>query len=93
MSRYVSWSVTVARPLRYAMYEILYSRILPLAFVFIATASCRAWSAYSNCTAFVGHLRVPPSWGVKLVHGQVTIIFVVSVGLSVCLCRVFLSRV
>ena len=27
-----------------------------------------------------------------LVHGQVTIIFVVSVGLSVCLCRVFLSR-
>jgi len=26
-----------------------------------------------------------------LVHGQVTIIFVVSVGLSVCLCRVFLS--
>jgi len=33
----------------------------------------------------------------KLVHGQVTIIFVVSVCLfvclSVCLCRVFLSRV
>jgi len=28
-----------------------------------------------------------------LVHGQVTIIFIVSVGLSVCLCRVFLSRV
>jgi len=28
----------------------------------------------------------------KLVHGQVTIIFVVSVCLSVCLCRVFLSR-
>jgi len=27
-----------------------------------------------------------------LVHGQVTIIFVVSVCLSVCLCRVFLSR-
>jgi len=27
-----------------------------------------------------------------LVHSQVTIIFVVSVGLSVCLCRVFLSR-
>jgi len=27
-----------------------------------------------------------------LVHGQVTIIFVVSVGLSVCLCRVFLSH-
>jgi len=27
-----------------------------------------------------------------LLHGQVTIIFVVSVGLSVCLCRVFLSR-
>jgi len=27
-----------------------------------------------------------------LVHGQVTIIFVVSVGLFVCLCRVFLSR-
>jgi len=27
-----------------------------------------------------------------LVHGQLTIIFVVSVGLSVCLCRVFLSR-
>jgi len=27
-----------------------------------------------------------------LVQGQVTIIFVVSVGLSVCLCRVFLSR-
>jgi len=26
------------------------------------------------------------------VHGQVTIIFVVSVCLSVCLCRVFLSR-
>ena len=26
------------------------------------------------------------------VHGQVTIIFVVPVGLSVCLCRVFLSR-
>ena len=29
---------------------------------------------------------------VFLVNGQVTIIFVVSVGLSVCLCRVFLSR-
>jgi len=29
---------------------------------------------------------------VLLVHGQVTIIFVVSVCLSVCLCRVFLSR-
>ena len=29
---------------------------------------------------------------VFLVHGQVTIIFVVSVGLFVCLCRVFLSR-
>ena len=29
---------------------------------------------------------------VILVHGQVTIIFVVSVCLSVCLCRVFLSR-
>ena len=29
---------------------------------------------------------------VMLVHGQVTIIFVVSVCLSVCLCRVFLSR-
>jgi len=28
----------------------------------------------------------------SLVHGQVTIIFVVSVCLSVCLCRVFLSR-
>jgi len=28
----------------------------------------------------------------QLVHSQVTIIFVVSVGLSVCLCRVFLSR-
>jgi len=28
----------------------------------------------------------------SLVHGQVTIIFVVTVGLSVCLCRVFLSR-
>jgi len=28
----------------------------------------------------------------QLVHGQVTIIFVVSVCLSVCLCRVFLSR-
>jgi len=28
----------------------------------------------------------------SLVHGQVTIIFVVSVSLSVCLCRVFLSR-
>ena len=27
-----------------------------------------------------------------LVHDQVTIIFVMSVGLSVCLCRVFLSR-
>ena len=27
-----------------------------------------------------------------LVHGQVTVIFVVSVCLSVCLCRVFLSR-
>jgi len=27
-----------------------------------------------------------------LVHGQVTIIFVMSVGLSVCLCRAFLSR-
>jgi len=27
-----------------------------------------------------------------LVHGQVTIIFVVSVCFSVCLCRVFLSR-
>ena len=27
-----------------------------------------------------------------LVHGQVTIIFVMSVGYSVCLCRVFLSR-
>jgi len=27
-----------------------------------------------------------------LVHGQVTIILVVSVGLFVCLCRVFLSR-
>jgi len=27
-----------------------------------------------------------------LVHGQVTIIFVVSVCLFVCLCRVFLSR-
>ena len=27
-----------------------------------------------------------------LVHGQLTIIFVVSVGLPVCLCRVFLSR-
>jgi len=27
-----------------------------------------------------------------LVHGQVTIIFAVSVGLFVCLCRVFLSR-
>jgi len=29
---------------------------------------------------------------VLLVHGQVTIIFVVSVCLSLCLCRVFLSR-
>jgi len=29
--------------------------------------------------------------GAFLVHGQVTIIFVVSVGLSVCLCRAFLS--
>jgi len=28
----------------------------------------------------------------SLVHGQVTSIFVVAVGLSVCLCRVFLSR-
>jgi len=27
-----------------------------------------------------------------LLQGQVTIIFLVSVGLSVCLCRVFLSR-
>jgi len=27
-----------------------------------------------------------------LVHGQVTVIFVMSVCLSVCLCRVFLSR-
>ena len=34
----------------------------------------------ANCLAMV------------LVHGQVNIIFVVSVGLSVCLCRVFLSR-
>ena len=29
---------------------------------------------------------------VFLVHGQVTVIFVVSVGLSGCMCRVFLSR-
>jgi len=29
---------------------------------------------------------------ILLVHGQVTIIFVVSVCLSACLCRVFLSR-
>ena len=32
------------------------------------------------------------AFGALLVHGQVTIIFVVSVCLSVCLCRVFLSR-
>jgi len=37
-------------------------------------------SIRSTCFAFV------------LVHGQVTIIFVVSVGSFVCLCRVFLSR-
>jgi len=37
-----------------------------------------------------GQRAVKRSW--FLVHGQVTIIFVVSVGLSVCLCRVFLSR-
>ena len=35
------------------------------------------------------YMYLPILW---LVHGQVTIIFVVSVCLSVCLCRVFLSR-
>jgi len=40
-------------------------------------------NAYWSATAIVKRL---------LVHGQVTIIFVVSVGLFVCLCRVFLSR-
>ena len=39
-----------------------------------------------------GGVGVGPKFYEFLVHGQVTIIFVVSVGLSVCLCRVFLSR-
>jgi len=39
------------------------------------------------------HYCSNPQWSLLLlVHGQVTIIFVVSVRLSVCLCRVFLSR-
>jgi len=46
--------------------------------------------------AMFGGARISPAAGaaknVELVHGQVTIIFVVSVCLSVCLCRVFLSR-
>jgi len=42
---------------------------------------------------FQGHAPITcPFKMLVLVHGQVTIIFVVSVCLSVCLCRVFLSR-
>jgi len=46
-----------------------------------------------SCTGCVEpFVQNPLKNGLKLVHGQVTIIFVVSVCLSVCLCSVFLSR-
>jgi len=53
------------------------------------TKSKAAASALDN-----SRLRIPKPSGkfLVLVHGQVTIIFVVSVGLFVCLCRVSLSR-
>ena len=60
---------------------------------------------YRFCTVYWCHLLPGVKWcelatlrktAILLVHGQVTIIFVVSVCLfvclSVCLCRVFLSR-
>jgi len=43
-------------------------------------------------TMLVDSLRTAKDFCVFLVRGQVTIIFVVSVCLSVCLCRVFLIR-
>jgi len=49
------------------------------------TKSALKWkSAFADAAQFRGKFL--------LVHGQVTIIFVVSVCLSACLCRVFLSH-
>jgi len=50
---------------------------------------CRTWITRTKTFTVVVDLLNSKNY---LVHGQVTIIFVVSAGLSVCLCRVFLSR-
>jgi len=59
----------------------------------------KLWKTFTDCfnclpvgTCLLCECTDTKQWTWFLVHGQLTIIFVVSVCLSVCLCRVFLSH-